>query len=116
MAGFLFIGGPSTAVPSVWNTISPSSVQSLSHVRLFAIPWTVARQASLSVTNSQSLLKLMFIELVTPFHHLILRHPLLLLQSFPESGSFLISQFFASGGQSVGTSASASVLPMNIQD
>ena len=56
-----------------------SSVQLLSRVRLFATPWTAARQASLSITNSQSLLKLMPIELVMPSNHLILCHPLLLL-------------------------------------
>ena len=62
-----------------------SSVQSLSHVRLFATPQTAARQASLSITNSQSLLKLMSIESVMPFNHLILCHPLLLLPSiFPS--------------------------------
>ena len=62
-----------------------SSVQSLSHVRLFATPWTAARQASLSITNSWSLLKLMPIELVMPSNHLILCHPLLLLPSiFPS--------------------------------
>ena len=58
-----------------------SSVQSLSRVRLFAAPWTAARQASLSITNSQSLLKLMSIEWVMPSNHLILFHPLLLLPS-----------------------------------
>ena len=56
-----------------------SSVQLLSRVRLFATPWTVAHQASLSITNSRSLLKLMSIESVMPSNHLILRHPLLLL-------------------------------------
>ena len=62
-----------------------SSGQSLSHVRLFATPWTAARQASLSITNSQSLLKLMSIELVMPSNHLVLCHPLLLLPSiFPS--------------------------------
>ena len=62
-----------------------SSVQSLSRVRLFATPWTVARQASLSITNSQSLLKLMSIESVMQFNHLILCCPLLLLPSiFPS--------------------------------
>ena len=55
------------------------SVQSLSHVRLFVTPWPVARQASLSITNSWSLLKLMPIELVMPSNHLIFSHPLLLL-------------------------------------
>ena len=61
------------------------SVQSLSHVCLFATPWTAAQQASLSITNSQSLLKLMSIELVMPPNHLILCGPLLLLPSvFPS--------------------------------
>ena len=62
-----------------------SSVQSLSRVRLFVAPWITARQASLSITNSWSLLKLMSIELVMPSNHLILCHPLLLLCSiFPS--------------------------------
>ena len=62
-----------------------SSVQSLSHVRLFATPWTAAHQASLSITNSQSLLKLMSNESVMPSNHLILCCPLLLLPSiFPS--------------------------------
>ena len=62
-----------------------SSVQLLSHVQLFATPWTAARQASLSITNTQSLLKLMSIESVMPSNHLILCHPLLLLPSiFPS--------------------------------
>ena len=61
------------------------SVQSLSHVRLFVTPWTEACQASLSITNSQSLLKLMSIKSVMPFSHLILCHPLLLPPSiFPS--------------------------------
>ena len=61
------------------------SVQSLSHVRLFATPWTAARQASLSITNSQSLLKLMSIKLVMPFDHFILCRLLLLLPSILPS-------------------------------
>ena len=62
-----------------------SSVQSLSRVQLFATPWTVARQASLSITTSWSLLKLMSFELVMPSNHLILCRPLLLLHSiFPS--------------------------------
>ena len=62
-----------------------SSVQLLSHVRLFMTPWTAACQASLSISNSQSLLKLMSIESVMPSNHLILCHPLLLLPSiFPS--------------------------------
>ena len=61
------------------------SVQSLSHVWLFVTPWTAARQASLSMTNSWSLLKLMSIESVMPCNHLILCHPLLLLPPIPPS-------------------------------
>ena len=62
-----------------------SSIQSLSHVQLFVIPWTVACQASLSITNSQRLLKFMSIVLVIPSNHLILYHPLLLSPSiFPS--------------------------------
>ena len=60
-----------------------SSVQSLSHVRLFVTPWIAARQASLSITDSQSLLKLMPIELVMPSSHLILCRPLILLPPIP---------------------------------
>ena len=94
-----------------------SSVQSLSHVRLCVTPWTAARQASLSITNSRSLCKPMSIELVMPSSHLILCHPLLLLPSiFPSIRSFQMSQLFTSGGQSIGVSASTSVLPMNPQD
>ena len=62
-----------------------SSVQSLSHVQLFATPYISARQASLSITNSRSSLKLMSIELVMPSSHLILCHPLLLLPPIPPS-------------------------------
>ena len=70
---------------------SSRSVQSLSRVRLSAIPWTAAYQASLSITNSQILLKVMSIELVMPSNHLILCHPLLLLPSiFPSIRVFSI--------------------------
>ena len=86
-------------------------VQSLSRVQLFATPWTAALQASLSITNSQSLLKLMSIESVIPSNRVISS----CFQSFPASGSLPISRLFASGGQSTGTSASASVLTVNIQ-
>ena len=87
------------------------------HVHLFVIPWTAACQAPLSFAISQSLLKFMSIESVIPSNHLVLCGLLSsCLQSFPESGSFPMSQFFASGDQSIGASASASVLPMNIQD
>ena len=94
-----------------------SSVQSLSRVQLFEMPWIAACQDSLSITNSWSLLKLMSIESMMPSNHLILCHPLLLPPStFPSIGSFKMSWYFASGGQSVDVSASASVLLMNIQD
>ena len=94
-----------------------SSAPLLSRVRLFVTPWTAAHLASLFITNSQSLLKLMSIRSVIPSNHLNLCHPLLLLPSiFPVSESFLMRQFFTSGGQSIGVAASASVLPMNIQD
>ena len=94
-----------------------SSVQSLSHVRLFATPWTTARQASLSITNSQSLPTLMSIESVMPSNNLILCLPFSSCpQSFPASGSFPISQLFTSGGQSTGVSTSTSILPIKTQD
>ena len=80
-------------------------------------PWTAACQASLFITNSWSLLKLMSIELVMPSNQLILCRPLSLLPSiFPSIRVFQMSQIFPSGGQSIVVSASASVLPMNIQD
>ena len=84
-----------------------------SHIQLFVNPWIAAHQASLSITNSWSLLKMMWCHptissSVIPFSSC--------LQSFPSSGSFPVSQFFASGGQSIGVSASTSVLPINIQD
>ena len=90
-----------------------SSVQSLSHVQLFATPRTAACQASLSLTNSQSLLKLMSIKSVMPSSYLILCHPLLLLPPiFPRIRVFSSESVFASGDQSIGIS----FLPMNIQD
>ena len=100
-----------------WNDLTPdtlSSVPSLSCVRLFATPWVAAHQAScpspapVVYSNSCPLSQWRHPTIsssVIPFSH---------LQSFPASGSFPMSQFFASGGQSFG--ASASVLPMNIQD
>ena len=101
---------------SLGKAVQFRSVQSLSRVQLFATLWTVARQASLSITNSRSLLKLMSMMSqrcrpsisfsVVPFSSC--------LQSFPASGSSPMSQFFSSGGQSIGVSASASVLPINI--
>ena len=96
--------------------IQVSSVQSLNRVKLFATPWTAACQTSLSITNSEGLFKLMSIKSVMLCNHLILCHPFSShLQSFPASGSFLMSQFFSSGGQSIGASALPSVLPKSIQ-
>ena len=90
-----------------------SSVQSLSHVQLFATPWTAACQASLSITNSNS-------HLLSQWFHPTISSSVIpfssCLQSFPALESFLIIRLFASGGQSIGASASASVHPLNIQD
>ena len=86
-------------------------------VWLFATPWTAALQASLSITNSWSLLKLMSIESVIPSNHLILCCPLLLLRSiFPSIRVFSNESVICIRSQSLEASASASVLPMNIQD
>ena len=95
-----------------------NSVQSLSHVQLFATPpWTAARQASLSITNSLSLPKLLSIESVMPSSHLILCCPLLLPPSiFPSIGVFSNELALRSRWQSIGVSASTSVLLMNTQD
>ena len=107
---------PGTASKEQWMVLS--SVQPLSLIQLFSTPWTAAHQASLSITNSRSLLRLLSIKSVMPSDHLILCCPLLLLPSiFPSIiESFPMSQFFTSSGQSIGVSASASVLPMNTQD
>ena len=94
-----------------------SSVQSLSHAWLFVTPWTAAHPASLSITNSQSLLKIMSIESVMPSYYLIHCRPLLLLPSIIPSISLF--QWVSSSlqvAQSIGVLASAAVLPMNIQD
>ena len=125
MGGLLYkslnLSGLISIMPKTWRVVGewvdkPNSVQSLSCVRLFVTPWTAARQASPSITNSQSFLKLMSMESVIPSNHLIPCHSLLLLPSiFPSNRVFSNSWFFASGGQSIGVSASASVLPMNIQ-
>ena len=97
------------------GTLFVVGVQLLRLVQLFATPWTAARQAFLSFTISRSLFKLMSIESVMPFNHLVFCRPLSLLQPFPASESFSISWLFVSGGQSIEASASASVLPMKIQ-
>ena len=93
-----------------------SSVQLLSRIQLFVTPWTAAHQASLSITNSQSLLKLMSIESVMPSNHLILCRPLLLPSIFPSIRVFSNESALCMTLQSIGVSASTSVLPMNIQD
>ena len=100
--------------PSCTNTtivfFTFSSVQLLSCVWLFVTPWRAVCQASLSITHCQSLPKPTSIELVMPSNHLILCHPLLRLPSiFPSNRSFQMSQLFASGGQSIGVSASFSL-------
>ena len=77
--------GQIISLMGLWGSVQFSTVQSLSHVRLFATPWIAARQASLSITNSQSLLKLMSIELVMPSSHLILCRSLLLLPPISPS-------------------------------
>ena len=98
------------------NSIQFSSIQLLSHVWLFATPWIAARQASLSITNSRSSLKLMSIESVMPSSHLILCRPLFLLPPIPPSiRVFSNESALAWGGQSTGVSALASVLPKNTQ-
>ena len=110
-----------SAENSVWHVIGMESfllsflkkedivVKSLSHVRLFLTPWTAAHQAPLFFTIFQSLLKPMSIESVMPSNHLILCGPLLLPPSvFPSIRVFSNESFFASGGQSIGASASFS--------
>ena len=93
-----------------------TSVQSVSHVQLFETTWTATHRASVSITNSQSLLKLMSIVSVMPYNHLILCRPLLPPSIFPSIRAFLMSQFFTSGGQNIGVSASDSILQVNIKD
>ena len=94
-----------------------SSVQSLSRVRLFATPWIAARQASLSITNSRSSLRS---HSSSPWCHSAISSSVVPFsscpQSLPASESFPMSQLFTWGGQSIGVSALASVLPMNTQD
>ena len=94
-----------------------SSVQSLSRVRLFGIPWIAACQASLSITNSRSSSNSCP---SSPWCHPAISSSVVPFfscpQSLPASESFPMSQFFPWGGQSIGVSASASVLPMNTQD
>ena len=94
-----------------------SSVQLLSPVQLFATSWTTAHQASLSITSSWSLLKLMSIELVVPSNHFILCRPLFLLPSiFPSTRVFSSESVLHNRWPKYWVSALALVLPMNIQD
>ena len=94
-----------------------SSVQSLSCVRFFATPWIAVGQAALSIMNSQSLLKLMSIKSVMPSTISTSVIPFSSCpKSLPASLSFPMSQLFTRGGQSIGVSASTSVLPVNTQD
>ena len=94
-----------------------SLVQSFSHVQLFATPWTAACQASLSITNSWSLLKLMSIELVMLSNHLILCRLLLLPPSiFPSIRVFSNESVLCIRWPNIRVVASTSVLPMSIQD
>ena len=92
-----------------------SSDQSLSDVRLFATPWTAAHQANLSITNSQSLFKLMSIELVMPSNHLILCYPLLLPSIFPSIRVSSSESVLHITWPKYWSITSVSVLPMNIQ-
>ena len=95
-----------------YNTVA---VQLLSRVRLFAAPRTAIRQASLYFTISESSLTLISIGLMMPSTISSSLAPFSYSQSFPASGSFQMNQLFASGGQNIGDSASASALPVNIQ-
>ena len=117
MASYFFQLLKLTTLVSSSTLYQLNSVQSLIRVRLFVIPWTTECQASLSITNSWSPPKPMSIESVMPSNHLIIYHPLLLLPSiFSSIRVFPMSQLFTSGGQSIGFSASTSVLPMNTQN
>ena len=114
--GWIKVGRYNRSV--LWSLPQLTSVQfNLSVVSDSAIPWTAARQASLSITNSRSLLKFMSIESVMPSSHFILCCPLLLsLSIFPSIRVFSNESVLRISGQCIGVSASASVLPMNIQD
>ena len=110
----------------LYGSLNLSSVQSLSHVQFSVTPRTAACQASLSITNSQSLWGLLNMSLLlnscpsSRWCHPTISSSVITfsscLQSFPASGSFPMSQFFSSGGQSIRVSASTSVIPMNSQD
>ena len=102
---------------STWIRHQFSSVQSLSRVWLFSTPWIAAgSQASLSITNSRSSLRLTSIESAMPFSHLILSSPSPPAPNPSQHQSFPMSQLFAWGGQSTEVPTLASVLPINTQD
>ena len=113
---FRFPGNTVMLLQSLFLYFSHVVVQSLSHVQLFVTPWTAACLASLSLTISQSFLKLISIELMMPSNHLILCLPLLLPSIFPSIRVFFNESALYISGQSTGASASSSVLPMHIQD
>ena len=114
---------PMTPVVEAWSLNHwtarevPSLVQSLSHVQLFATPWTAACQVSLFITSYQSLLKITSIEWVIPSIQpsFLLSFPSPSVFHLSQHQSFPMSQLFTLGGQIIGASALASVLPMNIQ-
>ena len=105
-------------VHCLWEEVNfvPSVQFSRSVVSDSATPWTAARQASLSITNSKNLPKLTSVEPVMPSNHLILCRPLLLLPSIFPSIRVFSNEFFAAGSQSIRVSTSASVLLVNIQE
>ena len=96
--------------------ISVSSFRLFSHVWLFVTPQTAARQASLSITNSWSLFKLMSIQSVMSSNYLILCHTLLLASVFPRIRVFSNESVLHISCPNIGASASTSILPVNIQD
>ena len=101
---------------TVWKSLLPSFSSVAQLCLTICNPMDCSTIGFASITNSQSLLKLMSNESVRPSNHLILCHPFFsCLQFFPASKSFPVSQFFAAGDQSIRASASASVFPMNIQ-
>ena len=98
------------------NHLQSNSVHSLSHALLFATQWTAAWQASLSITNSRSLLKLMSIESLLQSNHLILSSPSPPTSVFPSIKVFSNESVLHITGQCIGVSVSASVLPMDIHN
>jgi len=112
----IFVWRQRTEWSSPFSVGGISLVQSLSGVRLFATPWSAARQAYLSITSCWSLLKLMFIESVMPSNHLILCSPLLPPSIFPSIRVFSNESVICIMWSKYNSLSSASVHPMNIQD